>query len=54
MAALLVSIGVMMLLMPSPCRCGVTQAQREKEAELVFRGEQTRGRSTSTREEGRP
>jgi type II secretory pathway pseudopilin PulG len=40
MAALLVSIGVMMLLMSVAMPVWRTQAQREKEAELVFRGEQ--------------
>src|SRR4051794_23014242 len=40
MAALLVSIGVMTLLMSIAMPVWRTQAQREKEAELVFRGEQ--------------
>ena len=40
MAALLVGIGVMMLLMSVAMPVWRTQAQREKEAELVFRGEQ--------------
>ena len=40
MAALLVSIGVMMLLMSVAMPVWRTQAQREKEAELIFRGEQ--------------
>ena len=40
MAALLVSIGVMMLLMSVAMPVWRHQAQREKEAELVFRGEQ--------------
>jgi type II secretory pathway pseudopilin PulG len=40
MAALLVSIGVMTLLMSVAMPVWRTQAQREKEAELVFRGEQ--------------
>ena len=40
MAALLVSIGVMMVLMSVAMPVWRTQAQREKEAELVFRGEQ--------------
>ena len=40
MAALLVSIGVMMLLMSVAMPVWRHQAQREKEAELIFRGEQ--------------
>jgi type II secretory pathway pseudopilin PulG len=40
MAALLVSLGVMMLLMSVLMPVWRHQAQREKEAELVFRGEQ--------------
>ncbi len=40
MAALLVSIGVMMVVMTAAMPVWRTQAQREKEAELVFRGEQ--------------
>lgn len=40
MAALLVGIGVMMVLMSVAMPVWRTQAQREKEAELVFRGEQ--------------
>jgi len=40
MAALLVSIGVMMVVMTVAMPVWRTQAQREKEAELVFRGEQ--------------
>ena len=40
MAALLVSLGVMMLLMSVAMPVWRHQAQREKEAELVFRGEQ--------------
>jgi type II secretory pathway pseudopilin PulG len=40
MAALLVSIAVMTLLMSVAMPVWRTQAQREKEAELVFRGEQ--------------
>ena len=40
MAALLVSIGVLMLLMSVAMPVWRTQAQREKEAELIFRGEQ--------------
>jgi len=40
MAALLVSLGVMMVLMSVAMPVWRTQAQREKEAELVFRGEQ--------------
>jgi len=40
MAALLVSLGVMLVLMTVAMPVWRTQAQREKEAELVFRGEQ--------------
>jgi type II secretory pathway pseudopilin PulG len=40
MAALLVSIGVMMLLMSVAMPVWRHEAQREKEAELIFRGEQ--------------
>jgi type II secretory pathway pseudopilin PulG len=40
MAALLVSIGVMMILMSVAMPVWRHEAQREKEAELVFRGEQ--------------
>jgi type II secretory pathway pseudopilin PulG len=40
MAALLVSIGVMMVVMSVAMPVWRTQSQREKEAELVFRGEQ--------------
>jgi len=40
MAALLVSIGVMMVVMTVAMPVWRTQAQREKEAELIFRGEQ--------------
>src|SRR5262245_34015360 len=40
MAALLVSIGVMMVVMTVAMPVWRTQTQREKEAELVFRGEQ--------------
>ncbi len=40
MAALLVSLAVMMVLMSVAMPVWRTQAQREKEAELVFRGEQ--------------
>ena len=40
MAALLVSLGVMMLLMSVAMPVWRHQAQREKEAELIFRGEQ--------------
>ena len=40
MAALLVGIGVMMLLMSVAMPVWRHQAQREKEAELIFRGEQ--------------
>jgi type II secretory pathway pseudopilin PulG len=40
MAALLVSLAVMMVLMSVAMPVWKTQAQREKEAELVFRGEQ--------------
>jgi type II secretory pathway pseudopilin PulG len=40
MAALLVSIGVLMVLMSVAMPVWRAQAQREKEAELIFRGEQ--------------
>jgi type II secretory pathway pseudopilin PulG len=40
MAALLVSLAVMMVLMSVAMPVWKTQAQREKEAELIFRGEQ--------------
>jgi len=40
MAALLVSLGVMAVLLSAAMPVWRTQAQREKEAELVFRGEQ--------------
>ena len=40
MAALLVSIGVLMVVMSAAMPVWRTQAQREKEAELIFRGEQ--------------
>jgi type II secretory pathway pseudopilin PulG len=40
MAALLVSIGVLMVIMSVAMPVWRTQAQREKEAELIFRGEQ--------------
>ena len=40
MAALLVSLAVMMVLMAVAMPVWKTQAQREKEAELIFRGEQ--------------
>jgi type II secretory pathway pseudopilin PulG len=40
MAALLVSIGVLMVIMAVAMPVWRTQAQREKEAELIFRGEQ--------------
>ena len=40
MAALLVSLAVMMVLMTVAMPVWKTQAQREKEAELIFRGEQ--------------
>jgi len=40
MAALLVSIGVLMVLMSVAMPVWRTQAKREKEAELIFRGEQ--------------
>jgi type II secretory pathway pseudopilin PulG len=40
MAALLVSIGVLMIIMSVAMPVWRTQAQREKEAELIFRGEQ--------------
>jgi type II secretory pathway pseudopilin PulG len=53
MAALLVGIGVMMLLMTVAMPVWRTQAQREKEAELVFRGEQiARGINLYTRKMG--
>ena len=53
MAALLVGIGVMMLLMSVAMPVWRTQAQREKEAELVFRGEQiARGINLYTRKMG--
>ncbi len=40
MAALLVSLGVLMVIMSVAMPVWRTQAQREKEAELIFRGEQ--------------
>ncbi len=40
MAALLVSIGVMMVLMSVAMPVWRHEVQREKEAELIFRGEQ--------------
>jgi len=53
MVALLVGIAVMMLLMPVAMPVWRTQAQREKEAELVFRGEQiARGINLYTRKMG--
>jgi type II secretory pathway pseudopilin PulG len=53
MAALLVGIGVMMILMSVAMPVWRTQAQREKEAELVFRGEQiARGINLYTRKMG--
>ena len=53
MAALLVSIAVMTLLMSVAMPVWRTQAQREKEAELVFRGEQiARGINLYTRKMG--
>jgi type II secretory pathway pseudopilin PulG len=53
MAALLVGIGVMMLLMTVAMPVWRTQAQREKEAELIFRGEQiARGINLYTRKMG--
>jgi type II secretory pathway pseudopilin PulG len=53
MAALLVGIAVMMLLMAVAMPVWRTQAQREKEAELVFRGEQiARGINLYTRKMG--
>ena len=53
MAALLVGIGVMMVLMSVAMPVWRTQAQREKEAELVFRGEQiARGINLYTRKMG--
>lgn len=53
MAALLVGIGVMMLLMSAAMPVWRTQAQREKEAELIFRGEQiARGINLYTRKMG--
>jgi type II secretory pathway pseudopilin PulG len=53
LAALLVSIAVMTLLMSIAMPVWRTQAQREKEAELVFRGEQiARGINLYTRKMG--
>lgn len=53
MAALLVSIAVMTLLMSVAMPVWRTQAQREKEAELIFRGEQiARGINLYTRKMG--
>jgi len=53
MAALLVSLSVMMVLMSVAMPVWRTQAQREKEAELIFRGEQiARGINLYTRKMG--
>src|SRR6266542_558272 len=53
MAALLVSIGVLMVIMSVAMPVWRTQARREKEAELIFRGEQyARAVNLYTREMG--
>jgi type II secretory pathway pseudopilin PulG len=51
MAALLVSLAVMSVLLSVILPAWHHEVQREKEAELVFRGEQVRGRSRVPRQE---